>query len=539
MRSHESDSRVARMSPRDSVAPTNRAMAVPYLRFIGGSFVLLCSAWACKPDLDALTAEWSGGAGGAGGTAGSAGFANGGTGETSGKGGSQNVSGTAGNGESGSGAGADSGGEGGEGGVPPNGGKGGVPTAGTDNGGQGGVPEPPASCDNDEIDSDETDVDCGGASDCERCRDNRQCVLDGDCQSGVCKGMRCAAPTCEDGHHNQDETAIDCGGTCAPERACEIGSACREDQDCQNQICKNAVCTHHCASTERDADETDVDCGGAECDACGDTLQCATPDDCVSKVCTDQVCQPATCSDGVINQNESDQDCGGVCTPTKYCALDQSCNGPADCASYVCTETRCVPDTEVLAEDVIDDFEDRNMVVGAVGGRIGNWYPYGDGTGTFVATEVTTIIGQRGPTSLVGLHTAGSGFTSWGSGMGVDINNAGGSQSTKLPYDASAYTGISFWARSEVGGTVTLVLPDENTDPSGPTCVVCDHHFLKVVSLTTTWQRYTVLFDELVLEPGGDPVPEAFASGGIVSVQFRFNAGATYDLWVDDISFVR
>jgi hypothetical protein len=48
-----------------------------------------------------------------------------------------------------------------------------------------------------------------------------------------------------------------------------------------------------------------------------------------------------------------------------------------------------------------------------------------------------------------------------------------------------------------------------------------------------------VLFSQLTLEPGTVPAPTAFAPDGIVSVQFRFNPGTTYDLMVDDVAFVR
>jgi hypothetical protein len=258
----------------------------------------------------------------------------------------------------------------------------------------------------------------------------------------------------------------------------------------------------------------------------------------VSQHCADDVCQVATCGDGIQNQDESDEDCGGVCALEAPCELDELCNGGADCATYVCTSGHCAPDIVIVADDVIDDFEDQNIVIGSAGARIGNWYPYGDGTGA-VNMAITTLPGTRGPASAFGLHTDGSGFTSWGSGVGADLKNSGGAQATKEPYDASAYAGVTFWARAETAAAVTLVLPNKDTDAAGDTCVVCDHHYLRALTLTTTWQRYTVLFSELSLEPGGDPVPTAFAADGVVSVQFRFNPGSVYDVWIDDVAFVR
>ena len=158
---------------------------------------------------------------------------------------------------------------------------------------------------------------------------------------------------------------------------------------------------------------------------------------------------------------------------------------------------------------------------------------------------------RRAPT---GCHGAGAGVTgaatvvsattATGSGVGADLNNAGTGQADKFPYDASAYTGVTFWARAEASTNVTVVLPDKDTDAAGGICNttvdgVCDHHYLKAFLIDDVWRRYTVLFSELVLESGGFPVPTAFAPDGIVAIQFRFNTNTVYDIWVDDVAFVR
>ncbi len=45
----------------------------------------------------------------------------------------------------------------------------------------------------------------------------------------------------------------------------------------------------------------------------------------------------------------------------------------------------------------------------------------------------------------------------------------------KGPYDASAYTGVSFWAKLGSGSqkTLRLKVPDINTDPDGHVCTEC------------------------------------------------------------------
>ena len=84
-------------------------------------------------------------------------------------------------------------------------------------------------------------------------------------------------------------------------------------------------------------DETDVDCGGI-CSLCDDGLACTDADDCLSGLCGEGVCLEPTCTDGVLNQDESDGDCGGSCEP---CDDGSACNGADDCGSGVCDESVC------------------------------------------------------------------------------------------------------------------------------------------------------------------------------------------------------
>jgi hypothetical protein len=125
----------------------------------------------------------------------------------------------------------------------------------------------------------------------------------------------------------------------------------------------------------------------------------------------------------------------------------------------------------------------------------------------------------------------------------VDLNNTGGSQSTKTVYDASAYTGITFWARAEATLMVSVVFPDGDTDAAGKLCTasggVCDHHWFKPVQVDTEWKRYTVTFESLALEPGTVPEPTAFAADRLVALQFRLASGQDYSLWIDDVAFVK
>ncbi|HBQ15500.1 MAG TPA: hypothetical protein DEF51_31725, partial [Myxococcales bacterium] len=46
-----------------------------------------------------------------------------------------------------------------------------------------------------------------------------------------------------------------------------------------------------------------------------------------------------SCDDGVLNQDESDVDCGGVCGAT--CTVGDMCGGVDDCMTMLCTEGTC------------------------------------------------------------------------------------------------------------------------------------------------------------------------------------------------------
>jgi hypothetical protein len=65
---------------------------------------------------------------------------------------------------------------------------------------------------------------------------------------------------------------------------------------------------------------------------------------------------PATCSDGVQGEDETDVDCGGSCGP---CNNGQGCLVPEDCSSGVCEEEVCLSPTcgngSIEAGEICDD----------------------------------------------------------------------------------------------------------------------------------------------------------------------------------------
>jgi len=117
-----------------------------------------------------------------------------------------------------------------------------------------------------------TGVGCTSNDDCA----SDVCSLDQLCAGGGTCGI-CVAPSCSDGKKNGLETAVDCGGgTCA---GCATGKACVSNSDCDSGVCASTVTDKNnpgtcaaptCSDTVLNGNETDVDCGGGTCTAgCG------------------------------------------------------------------------------------------------------------------------------------------------------------------------------------------------------------------------------------------------------------------------------
>ena len=190
----------------------------------------------------------------------------------------------------------------------------------------------------------ETDVDCGGNA-APPCEDSKDCLVGADCVEKVCDGTnKCAPAAVDDNVKNGKETDVDCGGG-APAPACITGKACLAGPDCASKVCTGNVCQAPTPTDgQQNGNETDVDCGGgAPAPACGTNKKCIDgPTDCVSFVCTGNVCQAATGIDGVKNGDESDTDCGGTTTGAPKCDPTFMCNAHADCKSDGCAfDGRC------------------------------------------------------------------------------------------------------------------------------------------------------------------------------------------------------
>lgn len=113
---------------------------------------------------------------------------------------------------------------------------------------------------------------------------------------------------------------------------------------------------HPCSNGELDEGESDIDCG-EDCDSCEAGMSCIVAEDCSSLNCDSGICQEATCDDGIINQGESDSDCGGNycdgCGEGYACVYHRDCDS-GYCEGKTCTAASCDDGVENGDETGID-----------------------------------------------------------------------------------------------------------------------------------------------------------------------------------------
>ncbi len=98
-------------------------------------------------------------------------------------------------------------------------------------------------------------------------------------------------------------------------------------------------CLLSCNDKVKNQEETDVDCGGT-CSPCSEGKACSVPQDCSSGACgVDRRCA-GSCTDGRKDGEETDVDCGGSCPK---CELLSRCKAANDCKSNLCVGVCSLP----------------------------------------------------------------------------------------------------------------------------------------------------------------------------------------------------
>lgn len=184
---------------------------------------------------------------------------------------------------------------------------------------------------------------------------------------------------------------------------------------------------------------------------------------------------------------------------------------------------------------LIDDLEDGNSRLRSP--YSGYWYvavDTVDGDGT-VSPEpgdefsgVTNLDEARGDSERA-MHVYGQWDGGWGAALGFSF------VTDESAIDASLYSGISFWTRTDAVGTEVKVqlLLTSVSDGADYEYPLSDEVFL-----SDAWQKVSIDFDAFE-QPAwtGDPVQ--FDPRALYKVQFLFPEGqGAFDFWIDDIWFV-
>jgi hypothetical protein len=222
-----------------------------------------------------------------------------------------------------------------------------------------------------------------------RCTSDANCLFGAKCTvTGVCAEPEDADDAGnainEAGEHGVETATCIYSSECIAPLICRDNlcrQACLADVDCsQGQQCMlvespalnksfgacrfvddDPTVPASCTNGMLDEDESAVDCGGSLCAPCASGATCNGPSDCQSGICNDGgICQVPSCNDGIANANETDVDCGGPqCTP---CGAGAGCFSEVDCgvalacdpSTLTCTAATCSDGTKNGDESDVD-----------------------------------------------------------------------------------------------------------------------------------------------------------------------------------------
>jgi endoglucanase len=188
---------------------------------------------------------------------------------------------------------------------------------------------------------------------------------------------------------------------------------------------------------------------------------------------------------------------------------------------------------------VIEDAEDGDDQINVIGGRGGYVYTFADEKGSRVEPKgdfkpaTGGADGTHRSLRITGKMITGEDAYA---GVGLSLKEPEG------PYDASRYTGVSFWAKrsAQSSGALRFMIGDVNTDPAGKVCSECDNDFGVSFEAPEEWTRFVVSFTDLKQEGGwGNPHPDAIDKSKIFGLKWQVQTqGADFDVSIDQISFV-
>ena len=188
-------------------------------------------------------------------------------------------------------------------------------------------------------------------------------------------------------------------------------------------------------------------------------------------------------------------------------------------------------------KSLIDNMELEVSTIPEHDGRAGVWYTYNDGQGgqQLPASNgpfLPDLVDDGLPGSARARRTHGSGFAGF-AGFGFDLNKHG---ALREAYDASAYSGITFWMRGSVN--VRVLFPTRATAPTtqGGDCTsACNDSFGLDLAPNEAWSEHSVSF--AALRQLGSSAAISFDPKTLLGVAFAVPASCEFDVWLDEIGF--
>jgi len=162
----------------------------------------------------------------------------------------------------------------------------------------------------------------------------------------------------------------------------------------------------------------------------------------------------------------------------------------------------------------IDDFEDGDWFAIL---NHGQWYVSQDPTGVQNVGIAMPSVELDG--STLSLHASGVGFDRF-AGIVCDVS---GDAAT---FNASNYVALSFSARAEAGSAPDILF----------TFFAGGRAFAVPVALGTEWGGHTILFSDALPAEGG---ASSFDPRSISAIQLSAPPEVSFDLWIDDLAFVK
>ena len=169
------------------------------------------------------------------------------------------------------------------------------------------------------------------------------------------------------------------------------------------------------------------------------------------------------------------------------------------------------------------------------------------------------IVPVAGGATGKGIHFKGTdSVCTWGAVIALTfltfekdfVNDATVAGKFRAPFNAAAFAGISFWAKTGGGLAeyrVKTPIPGTVPTDSGGTCAEhCWDDFGKNLTFTTEWKRYNVLFKDMT-QANNFPAVGGLTTDKLFSIDFGCGACTAlaaanphgFDLWVDNLALLK